>query len=317
MPEIKRIPFSFCRIKRAAEFLDVHTDDLLSLASSGKISLCLRLDGMHSYLLMNNDIAECNEWFSSLDNENDMTVSKKITPFSSFSIENLSSGKGGDLIVEPRFLPRFYGVDDSGGAVPGQCLSNNGKAYGLWVLLGHTIKNILNTGNASMDYVYLMPCGVGVETPVEVLAPKVSFYNANDGYDDEYSHEEPPKITADDLWITSGQVRLLLDYQRDWSELPDIMYDAEGGVKNFPMNNLAFNPMVEHHAKNRELLFKSAIYILSKYPDECRGERKLISPEKWMECILSHKNEIPPLMINNKDVILKHIRAAVNGKLNS
>ncbi|WFL67415.1 hypothetical protein [Pantoea sp. X85] len=70
----------------------------------------------------------------------------------------------------------------------------------------------------------------------------------------------------------------------------------------------------ERHAVNREDLFKSAIFILSKYPDECRGIKKEISPEKWRDCIFSHLNEIPPLQINNEQVILKHLRSAVNGK---
>ncbi|VEC01995.1 Uncharacterised protein [Cedecea lapagei] len=74
------------------------------------------------------------------------------------------------------------------------------------------------------------------------------------------------------------------------------------------------NHSAERHASNREKLFKSAIYLLSKYPDECRGKFKEISPEKWRDCIQKHKSEIPPLTITNEDVILKHLRTAVNAK---
>ncbi|HBQ4489965.1 TPA: hypothetical protein L7276_004382 [Escherichia coli] len=74
------------------------------------------------------------------------------------------------------------------------------------------------------------------------------------------------------------------------------------------------NHNAERHAENREKLFKSAIYLLSKYPDECRGKKKEISPEKWRDCIVAHKDEIPPLAITNEDVILRHLRAAANGK---
>ncbi|EPS6939502.1 hypothetical protein ACVG9O_002158 [Salmonella enterica subsp. enterica serovar Tennessee] len=70
----------------------------------------------------------------------------------------------------------------------------------------------------------------------------------------------------------------------------------------------------ERHAVNREKLFKSAIYLLSKYPDECRGKQKEISPEKWRDCIQNHKDEIPPLAITNEDVILRHLRSAANGR---
>ena len=50
MSDTARIPFSFCRIRRAADFLGVSTTDLLSLAVSEKITLCVRLDGLKSIL---------------------------------------------------------------------------------------------------------------------------------------------------------------------------------------------------------------------------------------------------------------------------
>lgn len=78
--------------------------------------------------------------------------------------------------------------------------------------------------------------------------------------------------------------------------------------------NLQVNKRSERHAANREKLLTSAIFILSHYPDECRGERKEISPEKWRDCLLKRKNEVPPLMITNEEVILRHLRTAVNGK---
>ncbi|MFY4545304.1 hypothetical protein PQ668_33255, partial [Escherichia coli] len=73
------------------------------------------------------------------------------------------------------------------------------------------------------------------------------------------------------------------------------------------------NHNAERHAENRENLFKSAIYLLSKYPDESRGKKKEISPEKWRDCIVAHKDEIPPLALTNEDGILRHLRAAANG----
>lgn len=74
------------------------------------------------------------------------------------------------------------------------------------------------------------------------------------------------------------------------------------------------NKRAERFAINREGLLKSAIYILSKYPDECRGEKKEISPEKWRNSIIQHQNEFPPLMVTNEEVILRQLRMAVNGK---
>ena len=134
----------------------------------------------------------------------------------------------------------------------------------------------------------------------------------DENYEEVYSDVE---ITENDLWITSDQVRELLKYNGDYSDLPN---NTRRGVSANPqlMQEIKkVNHIAEHHATNREKLFKSAIYLLSKYPDECRGERKEISPEKWRDCILTHKDEIPPLTITNENVILKHLRSAANGKV--
>ncbi|EAS1836552.1 hypothetical protein BW014_12465 [Salmonella enterica] len=65
-------------------------------------------------------------------------------------------------------------------------------------------------------------------------------------------------------------------------------------------------------ATNREGLYKDAIYILSRYPDECRGEKKEISPGKWRECIFDHVKEVEPLSIRNEETVLKKLQEAVN-----
>ncbi|HFQ7289834.1 TPA: hypothetical protein ACJHGT_004353 [Yersinia enterocolitica] len=120
------------------------------------------------------------------------------------------------------------------------------------------------------------------------------------------------EINRRDMYITSYELGLLSTGGKN--------INAEGNtsekLKSEPANvvNLQVNKRSERHAANRENLLKSAIYILSHYPEECRGERKEISPEKWRDCLLKRKNEVPPLMITNEEVILKHLRTAVNGK---
>lgn len=71
----------------------------------------------------------------------------------------------------------------------------------------------------------------------------------------------------------------------------------------------------ERFATNREALLKSAIYLLSEYPDECRGGKKEISAEKWADCIFNHEKEIPPLTITNRETVIKKLREALNGNL--
>ncbi|EAB3099256.1 hypothetical protein K9B91_002143 [Salmonella enterica subsp. enterica serovar Give] len=79
--------------------------------------------------------------------------------------------------------------------------------------------------------------------------------------------------------------------------------------ENKPVHGIA-----EHHASNREQLYKIAIGVLADYPEECRGTRKEFSPAKWRDAILKHAKEYPPLMIMGVDTIEDHLAAAVNIK---
>ena len=125
-------------------------------------------------------------------------------------------------------------------------------------------------------------------------------------FDDWYT------VHSKDMYITSYELELLCNGGKE------ITSETNLATRNSPnilsTSPLPVNKKAERHASNREGLLKAAIYILSKYPDDCRGERKEVSPEKWRDCLLKHKDEIPPLMITNGDVILKHLRASVNGK---
>lgn len=115
-------------------------------------------------------------------------------------------------------------------------------------------------------------------------------------------------MAKDDLEdLYNAKVNGCFDYERIRQQNIEQMLRTANETKNG--NNIA-----ERHARNREELLKSAIYILSQYPDECRGKKKEISPEKWRDCIVAHKDEIPPLAITSEDVILRQLRAAANGK---
>jgi len=123
------------------------------------------------------------------------------------------------------------------------------------------------------------------------------------------------EISRKNMYITAYEYDLLINGGEH-------LYDESGSEpkRNQSSSDVDIsivNRRAERHAINREGLLKSAVQILSKYPEECRGERKEISPEKWRDSILRHLNEIPPLMITNEEVILRQLRNAVNGKGNS
>lgn|GEM_PF-693425 len=321
MSDIKKIPFSFCRIKRAAEFLGVCIDDLLSLAVSEQITLCVRLDGMKSVLWVEGNSPELNEWYLSLStNSNALASARNISKFTSFSIDRLSYDEESDDTI---FHPWFYSFPKQDGSDSGwRSQSHQGRAFGLWVPQLPVINSILNYGKSNLLWGSLGLYRTNESAPPLCLIPLTTdfedvFEEEKVGDEDENYKEQYPdiEITKDDLWIASDQVRELLKFDGDYSDLPA---SARCGISSNPpliQEIKKVNHIAEHHATNREKLFRSAIRLLSIYPDECRGERKEISPEKWRDCILAHKDEIPPLIITNEEVILKHLRSAANGKV--
>ncbi|MEN4633739.1 hypothetical protein ABEG70_01445 [Pantoea agglomerans] len=123
------------------------------------------------------------------------------------------------------------------------------------------------------------------------------------------------EVSRKNMYITAYEFNLLINGGEHIYEVP-----SSASKRNQPSPDVdlsSVNKRAERHAINREGLLRAAIQILSKYPEECRGERKEISPEKWRDSIFRHKNEIPPLIITNEEVILRQLRTAVNGKGNS
>lgn len=317
MSDTTKIPFSFCRIKRAADFLGVYVDDLLSLAVSGKITMCVRLDGLKSIIYIDGNPKNLDDWYLSLiGNDSVLAFAKNLSTYSSFAIDNLSYDEENDDSV---FHPRFYQTKSADGSDLGnQSQSHAGRAFGLWIPQTPVINGVLNYGAASISWGSLGLYRTDEETPALCLIPSPLNHENNfetEEDDDDYEEKYPDvNITVNDLWITAEQVRELIKHNGDFSELPN---STRCGGSHLPdlMNDIKkVNHAAEHHATNREKLFKAAIYLLSKYPDECRGERKEISPEKWRDCIQAHRNEIPPLFLTNEEVILKHLRSAANGK---
>ncbi|WP_241625408.1 hypothetical protein [Rosenbergiella epipactidis] len=313
--EKKQIPFEFCKIGRAAKFLNIEVSDLLSLAVCGKITLCVRFDGLRSLLWGKGDAIELSNWYLSLEsNYCALAFAHNISRYTSFSIDRVSFNESED---DPTFHPWFY--QSSSDNTSGTSTSHRGRAYGLWVPQLPVIDAILNYGKSDLLWGSLDLYRTEESTPELCLIPiPLNYEDLNDNYDDNEEPEEiypEVQITEDDLWITSEQVRELLEHDGDYTDLPNHAKKGLSIRPNFMAEIKKINHIAEHHATNREKLYKAAIFLLSKYPDECRGERKEVSPEKWRDCIVKHKKEIPPLAITNEEVMLKHLRSASNGKL--
>jgi hypothetical protein len=310
MTDTTKIPFSFCRIKRAAEFLGIHTDDLLSLAVYGKIILCIRLEGMKGILYLEGKPDELDSWYRALDYDySTVSGARNVSAHTSFSIDNISLDKHNELINNPLFYQN--GVVGSIGYNSSR--SHEGRAFGLWIPGTSVINSILNhgktfTGEDTLKFYQAdSSCPRGAMIPVDLEKYWRKTMEYEKYYDERYVGFE---LTKSDLWITSEQVRSFIAHNGDCNKMPDINKQENNCQKDLIKGKPDINHMAEYHATNREQFYKAAIHLLSKYPDECRGERKEVSPEKWRDCILAHKNEIPVLTITGEDVMLRHLRSA-------
>lgn len=177
------------------------------------------------------------------------------------------------------------------------------------------ICNAERANDGCEDYIrmiaYLYVTGYVSVKPNELKV--MGFSNKLDGIGDLASYIQFLEIKNHDMYIRKRDVEKVLSHvgRRVPVEYTDDIHDNE----NSKHVGLHDHGNVEFNAKKREQLLMSAIYLLNKYPEECRGTKKAISPEKWKNCLLSHKDEINPLMITSEDVILRHLRAAVNGKV--
>ncbi|MGG5962921.1 hypothetical protein ACQSED_14695 [Salmonella enterica] len=139
-----------------------------------------------------------------------------------------------------------------------------------------------------------------------------------------------PVVTCKPLWFGVESFRLSRIYEFSKDELFITKYEIDllicGGLSvsfGDGVNKEKVLPLPEKRdrrsdvrkekcALDRENLYKDAIYILSKYPDKCRGKKKEISPEKWKDCIFKKLTEVYPLSITNEETVLKKLQEAVN-----
>ena len=124
-----------------------------------------------------------------------------------------------------------------------------------------------------------------------------------------YEGNKDVDIPFEDLLIMRRDLELIWKSVKTGIPMPNLLTKR---ISSEPKVLKRVNNTAEHHAKNREGLLNAAIYILAKYPSECRGERKEISPEKWTNSIIKHLGELPPIFITNEQEILRKLRLAVN-----
>ena len=277
-----KIPFTYCRIGRAAEFLDMHTFDILSLGACGKIALCVRLNGMSSILSLEGNVKDLEDWYSSLDYDHAvLALAKNISKYTSFSIDNMFENDD----FTTGFYPRFYKArrgDDTEDEHWTQ--SHKGRAYGLWTLPTRIINSILSDGRASAGGVALGFNKIDENTPAGWLFPltkaEISEDECEESADNVENDEdyeelyEKIELTENDLWITADTVRRLIDFNGGYHNLEQ----RDIGIAGDKSHEIKCGEIVHHsaerHAGNREQILMAALRLReqqnSVFEEYCR-----------------------------------------------
>lgn len=279
----------YCSIEKAAKLLSCDIDDILHFGAIGAIRLGVYLDE-HSCTL---------QVFKDNENLVDLFCSPEIDEYPTIihSIFYVNENEDGYEVDEDKmyFLLRgatrgFWEIDLC--VLMGLEFGRKRlmEDVGLFPFLKQEFKN--HSMRLCINGVHKKPFGIDV--PEGYKCNSVWLNKAI-----EKSH----------LWILKDDIEFL--YKKRQEDVP--LFSA--GFKDAdtsPFNLIPPHPNKERHAVNREKLYKAAIHILSAYPDECRGKMKEISAEKWLSAIKNHISEVPILHIANDDVILRHLRAAIN-----
>ncbi|WP_023639901.1 hypothetical protein [Dickeya zeae] len=302
----------YCKLDRATELLGCKTSDLLHWAEIGAIELCVNFSGFEVSLhLFEREVTEFGDNRSLIDEDK-----KSADEWIEEQIEKSGSFGGEPIPINLSPLSQILTIEDakSLGILPSPCgmtsLYRICFIYNLWYLSstkGQPFKAINEYGYSDMmrHDITLFPAdnqqGVIVYPPIGLHSNEGIIYNP---------HEILFRLTKDDLWITRKQIEKL--HQSKGDILPS--YIAGGIEPTTIKREVRTHGNTIHHAQNREQLLKAAIFILGKYPDECKGAKKELSPEKWADALLKHQSEAPPFYICGKTTILRHLRSAVNGK---
>lgn len=266
MADIK-IPFKYCRIERAAQFLNCEIEDLLTLGLENKITINVKLNGGRSYLIVSSNVSDAEKWIDTKVPLADTSMRQvSITDYSIFKFDTLDIDDSNDDIkvnVKPLFKPVEWSDDVS--------VSCEGRAYGLW-RLKYEIDDLLCNKVAYLNspiFIPTLPEG-------DNLASQLLFIHDQDCEPDDDNEEYEDvfynRITDKDLWITAFDVRRLLDCNGDYHTLESL--NTVKQVANMESKLQTIHPTKARHDNNREQVLNAALRLLLEQPniinDYCR-----------------------------------------------
>lgn len=272
-----KIPFSYCRIERAANLLECEVDDLLNLGVTKKISLCLNLFDARSVLYVRGDTDTATKWFNGLGKKS--TTSLMGNSVTEFSRMHLYSYDYDEETDESVCIPNFGDASQNG------CFSSIGKAYGLWRIWSG-LEELQNFGEYIVGGCELSPCHPTEGTLATQLLLIADDYDEISDDDQEEVNDEvqfKKKITTCDLWITSYDIRRLLNCNHDYSALSS---EDDGIVNIKGVNNIEnIHHSAERHARNREQVLMVAMRFKEEqknvFNESCRKSDGTINYSAW------------------------------------
>lgn len=289
--ENKTPPLEYCSLSRATELLSCRIEDIMHWFICGDIYLSASIANVYGYMDM-----------VIIDDSDPRHVFSDFSP-SSFSYFNALS-------------PIRYHHKNG----EAQRVSIGGGVDGIWRF---------NVWNCYQSHKHFnISDGSIIRPMIDSIRDEdfnITFRVAQGGFQMEDSDLLIDRVTIETLhYCAANGLRVcevdeddIFNYSSESHSIESLCDKEEQEDKDHPTitNEIKKHGNSKRHQENRESLYKAAIYILSKYPSECRGSRKEISPDRWKDAIKAHQKEIPVLHINNDDVILRHLRNAVNLKM--
>ncbi|MBI6549412.1 hypothetical protein [Xenorhabdus lircayensis] len=307
MAEIK-IPFKYCRIERAANFLNCEVSDLINAGVNGKLSLCLKLNNVQGMLLASSPYEKMNKWVDLLSFGGTIAnnLVKNLTPYSFYKFDNIYIQDNGEAAV----YPYFNGDESNNGVIENHSCAI-GRAYGLW-RINRSLEDIENNGIAYIDGTEFTPCSPTKYMPNmqfvmdENLSTKVYALEDNGDFDGIIDRDNFEKIaiTHADLWITDIDIKRIIEKEYDLNSLDivqhyDVLIDKKDNDKIKEPHHTA-----ERHAKNREQVLMAAMRFREDCPtvfdQECRKADGSINFAAWAREIISR-----PFLFPNHELTIK------------
>ncbi|AHM71817.1 hypothetical protein [Yersinia hibernica] len=268
MSEIK-VPFSYCKISRASNLLGCESTDLINLAIEGRIELCMMLDNFHCRILFKGSMEMADDWYSKLTFPSRVMrplsgQTRAITKHSFIEFSNKKYFDSKELVTGVD----IFNEEEGNGFIVGYAF-----AHGLWKV-GVSVSGFEVNSTINNMFPGFSPCLSGDDCPVVQILPAKPFIENKETGRLRIDNLEF-KASYDDLWITSYDIRRIIDSGYDFDSLSVLNnkglpeFDNMGNINNQVIKS---HPTAERHSKNRLDVVMAAINFKEKHQDAFKSE---------------------------------------------